>query len=162
MICMMILTYADNVGPLMFVATFFSGNFTCVCIGEIEVIQFLLRFYEYSSLVVELQENFNLQVANNTTYSTWTSDCLNMRVPQYQCYCYREYSMLPISNSQYCVNLFVDLISLIIPLWKRYFPLALYTLPEYVLTRGGYFMFMACSTLYEMTISVVCSLVSLL
>ena len=30
MICMMILTYADNVGPLMFVATFFSGNFTCV------------------------------------------------------------------------------------------------------------------------------------
>ena len=30
MICMMILTYADSVGPLLFVATFFSGNFTCV------------------------------------------------------------------------------------------------------------------------------------
>ena len=72
MICMMILTYADNVGPLMFVAlaTFFSGNFTCVCIGEIEVIQFLLRFYVYSSLVVELQENVNLQVANNLSQHT--------------------------------------------------------------------------------------------
>ena len=30
MICMMILTYADNVVPLMFVETFFSGNFTSV------------------------------------------------------------------------------------------------------------------------------------
>ena len=34
-------------------------------ISEIEVIQFLLRFYVYSSPVVELQENVNLQVANN-------------------------------------------------------------------------------------------------
>ena len=33
-----------------------------VGIGEIEVIQFLQSFYVYSSLVVELQENFNLQV----------------------------------------------------------------------------------------------------
>ena len=30
MICMMILTYADNVVPLMYVETFLSGNFTCV------------------------------------------------------------------------------------------------------------------------------------
>ena len=28
--CLMILTYADNAVPLMFEATFFSGNFTCV------------------------------------------------------------------------------------------------------------------------------------
>ena len=35
-----------------------------MCIGEIEVIQFLLRFYVYSSLVAELQENVNLQVVN--------------------------------------------------------------------------------------------------
>ena len=54
----------------MFVATFFSGNSTCVCIGEIEVIQFLLGFYVYSSLVVELQENVNLQVANNLSQHT--------------------------------------------------------------------------------------------
>ena len=33
---------------------------------------------------------------------------------------------------------------------------------EYFPTGGGCFMFMACSTLYEMTISVVCSPVSLL
>ena len=41
-----------------------------VCIGEIEVIQLLLRFYVYSSLVVELQENVNLQVANNLSQHT--------------------------------------------------------------------------------------------
>ena len=69
----MILTYADNVGPLMFVATFFSGNVTYFVVyrfGEIEVIQFLLHFYVYSSLVVELQENVNLQVANNLSQHT--------------------------------------------------------------------------------------------
>ena len=44
----------------------------------------------------------------------------------------------------------------------RYSPPALYILQEYVPTGGGCFMFMACSTLYEMTISVVCSVVSLL
>ena len=67
------LTYADNVVPLMFVATFFSGNVTYFVVyrfGEIEVIQFLLRFYVYSSLVVELQENVNLQVANNLSQHT--------------------------------------------------------------------------------------------
>ena len=35
-----------------------------------EVIPFLLRFYVYSSLVVELQENVNLQVANNLPQHT--------------------------------------------------------------------------------------------
>ena len=39
------------------------------CIGEIEVIQFLLRFHVYSSLVVEPQENVNLQVAYNLSHS---------------------------------------------------------------------------------------------
>ena len=39
-------------------------------IGEIEVIQFLLRFYVYSSPMVELQENVNLQVANNLPQHT--------------------------------------------------------------------------------------------
>ena len=40
--------------------------------SEIEVIQFLLRFYVYSSPVVELllQENLNLQVANNLSQHT--------------------------------------------------------------------------------------------
>ena len=48
-----------------------------------------------------------------------------------------------------CKHLFVDLISLNIPMLMRYFPPALYTLPEYVPTGGGCFMSMACSTLYE-------------
>ena len=40
------------------------------CIGEIEGMQCILRFYVFSSLVVELQENVNLQVANNLSQHT--------------------------------------------------------------------------------------------
>ena len=64
-----------------------------------------------------------------------------------------------ITNTQCCqsvirnlvgyINLFVDLISLKIQLWKRYSPPALYTLREYVPTGGGCFMFIACSILRE-------------
>ena len=80
--------------------TFFSGNITCECISEIEVIQFLLRFYVYSSLVVELQENVNLQITYHNILK------MNIGLSKFE----STSATCAITNTQFCQSVIRNLV----------------------------------------------------
>ena len=101
-----------------------------------------------------LQENVNLQVAK--TYHNILK--MNIGLSKFE----STSATSAITNTQCCQSVIRNLVYKFVCRLDKSKNTIVYTVQEYVPTGGGCFIFMACSTLYEITISVVCSAVSLL